>query len=269
MPRKAIIYCDESVSKGRYFSNFYGGLYVDSKDHDPLSDRLESAIQEMGLKSEIKWASITPSVLDRYLAFADLIFDELESENAKIRVMFTQNRHVPLLTPEQRESSYHRLYYQFVKWGFGLEHASTRSEPLQIHLRLDKLPSNAEQNLQFKSFLAALGQAPHLRESAVQFGRGWIEEIDSKKHMLAQALDLVLGAMAFRLNHHHLAKPDGQRNRGKRTVAKEKVYKRINSRIRLLYPNFNIGVSTGQPNGPVDRWDHAYRHWLFVPKGRE
>ena len=28
---------------------------------------------------------------------------------------------------------------------------------------------------------------------------------------------------------------------------------------------FNIGVSTGQPEGPINRWTHPYRHWRFVP----
>ena len=36
--------------------------------------------------------------------------------------------------------------------------------------------------------------------------------------------------------------------------------------IRAIYPNFNIGISTGKPNGPSDLWSHPYRHWLFKPK---
>ena len=31
-----IIYCDESVSTGRYFSNFYGGALVRSVDFDDI-----------------------------------------------------------------------------------------------------------------------------------------------------------------------------------------------------------------------------------------
>ncbi|BCJ87503.1 hypothetical protein skT53_24880 [Effusibacillus dendaii] len=51
---------------------------------------------------------------------------------------------------------------------------------------------------------------------------------------------------------------------GKRTIAKEKLYKHINKRIREIYPNFNIGISAGTKN-IHDRWLHPYRHWLFVP----
>jgi len=74
------------------------------------------------------------------------------------------------------------------------------------------------------------------------------------------------GAMQFRLNDKHLEKPKGSRVRGKRTRAKEAVYKHINRRVRQLYPGFNIGVSTGTNNDHSMRWHHAYRHWLFVSK---
>ena len=38
--------------------------------------------------------------------------------------------------------------------------------------------------------------------------------------------------MAFRLNDKHKIKPPGQRTRGKRTIAKERLYKHISQRIR-------------------------------------
>ncbi len=63
-----------------------------------------------------------------------------------------------------------------------------------------------------------------------------------------------LGAMAFRLNDKHLVKPPGQVRRGKRTIAKEKLYKHILGRIRQLYPNFNIGESTGMQGDRANRW---------------
>jgi hypothetical protein len=73
--------------------------------------------------------------------------------------------------------------------------------------------------------------------------------------------------MQFRLNDKHKAREPGQRWRGKRTRAKERVYKRINQLICELRPRFNIGISTGHDNGPQDRWNHPYRHWCFVPTG--
>lgn len=93
-----------------------------------------------------------------------------------------------------------------------------------------------------------------------------IAEIESHRHNILQCLDIVLGSMSFRLNDKHKEKPEGSRKRGKRTIAKEKLYQHINRRIRQLYPYFNIGISTGLKDGKANRWHHPYRHWLFIPK---
>ncbi len=83
-----------------------------------------------------------------------------------------------------------------------------------------------------------------------------------------QFLDVVLGAMAFKLNKLDRIKGENGR-RGKRTLAKEKVYNHISQRIRMLYPNFNIGITTGR-NGQIDDlYTMPYRHWSFKPKNSE
>jgi len=91
-------------------------------------------------------------------------------------------------------------------------------------------------------------------------------ELNSKDHAILQGLDIVLGSMNFRLNDLHLEKPQGHKRRGKRTIAKEKAFKEISRQIRAIRQNFNIGISTGTPNGFTDRWDQHYAHWRFVPK---
>jgi hypothetical protein len=92
-----------------------------------------------------------------------------------------------------------------------------------------------------------------------------VREIESDHSVFMQAIDVVLGAMQFRLNDKHKEKPAGSRRRGKRTVAKERLYKHILTRIRRIRPSFNIGISTGTDKGLQDRWNHPYRHWLFRP----
>ncbi len=71
--------------------------------------------------------------------------------------------------------------------------------------------------------------------------------------------------MQFRLNDLHLEKQEETGRRGKKTVAKERLYKHILSRIRKIYPGFNVGITTGQQGDRANRWRHPYRHWLFVP----
>ncbi len=47
-------------------------------------------------------------------------------------------------------------------------------------------------------------------------------------------------------------------NANKKTIAKEKLYKRILTGIREIHPNFNIGVSTGLHDW--NTWAIPYRH---------
>ena len=96
-----------------------------------------------------------------------------------------------------------------------------------------------------------------------------IAEVKSHNHVLLQCVDIVLGAIQFRLNDLHKVKPEGSRTRGKRTIAKEKLYKHINRRIRNIYPNFNIGITTGTKGDESSYWGHPYRHWLFIPSSHK
>ncbi|KAA0213369.1 MAG: hypothetical protein DYG94_12565 [Leptolyngbya sp. PLA3] len=100
----------------------------------------------------------------------------------------------------------------------------------------------------------------------MRFEQDAIAEIDSERHILAQCLDVVLGSNRFRLSDRHLDKPPGARVRGTRTRAKKSVYQHIHRCIRTIHPRFNIGVSTGRPNGRRDRGDHPYRHRLIAPR---
>lgn len=95
-----------------------------------------------------------------------------------------------------------------------------------------------------------------------------IAEAISHNHIILQCLDLILGSMEFRLNEKHKVKVEGQRKRGKRTIAKEKLYKHINAHIRSIYPNFNIGATTGNQDNIENRWKHPYRHWKFTPSNK-
>src|SRR5690606_1890603 len=106
------------------------------------------------------------------------------------------------------------------------------------------------------------------RQRRIQIRPQDIADVDSKEHPVLQCLDIVLGAMTFRLNDKHKEKTarNGTR-RGSRTKAKHRVYLHILRRIQEIYPNFNIGRSTGQPR-PDSRWEHPYRHWLFMPTER-
>jgi hypothetical protein len=135
----------------------------------------------------------------------------------------------------------------------------------QLRIYFDKLPDTQEKCAAFKGFVLGLNKNSAFRRAKIQIGDDQIAEVDSKEHVIMQALDVVMGAMQFRLNDKHLDKPEGALRRGKRTIAKERVYKHVNTRISAIYPRFNIGITTGTQNEPRNVWLHPYRHWVFKP----
>lgn len=215
---------------------------------------------------------ISEAYADRYIDFIRNTFSLIGEGKLKFRVMFTQNYFAAArLTREQREQTFFMLYYQFVKHAFGLGYAGINGSPTGIRIYFDKLPDTHEKCAAFKGYVLGLNKNPHFANSGIFIREDQLAEVDSKEHVIMQSLDVVLGAMQFRLNDKHLEKPEGQRVRGKRTRAKERVYKEINRLIRDLYPGyaFNIGVSTGNDGDPAAKWRDPYRHWLFLPKEME
>lgn len=257
------IWCDESVKHGELFSNFYGGVMVSSKNKEEIILKLEEKKRELNLYGEVKWTKITENYESKYTELIDLFFSFVAQEKLKIRIMFTDNAVVPVgLTKEQRENEFFKLYYQFIKHSFGL---MTVTHPPETQLRIffDNLPDTKDKCTEFKSFILGLNRFFSAHNIALR--RENIAEIDSKKHVLLQCLDIVLGAMAFRLNRKHLQKPDGLRCRGKKTLAKERVYKHINEKIREICGfQFNIGCTTGCRGEVANRWRMPYRHWVFA-----
>lgn len=264
MSKEYIIYCDESIDKGRYFSNFYGGALIRSHDLREIIAVLEAKKNELNLYKEVKWSKVTSLYLDKYIGLMETFFNFIEADKVKIRVMFTQNCHIPNnLSPEQIDNEYFLLYHQFLKHAFGLQYSNPTKERIRIRLYLDDLPDTREKVASFKNVLLSLNKNPQFESAGIYIDENQIAEVKSHEHTILQCLDVVLGAMQFRLNNKHKDKPDGARYRAKRTIAKEKLYNYIYQRISKIYPRFNIGVSTSIRGDITNRWNHSCRHWLF------
>lgn len=270
MTRELVIYCDESDISGRHFANFYGGALVESRHLHEVITRLEASKLSLNFHGEVKWQKITENYAQKYMDFVSEVFALMAEGKLKLRIMFTQNYFsAHRLTSEQRENGFFLLYYQFVKHAFGLRFAGMPGQTTGVRIYFDKLPDTAEKCAAFKGFVSGLSKNHGFKDAGIVIRQDQIAEVDSKDHVALQALDIVLGAMQFRLNDKHLEKPEGARVRGKRTLAKERVYKHVNACIRQLYAGkqFNIGVSTGRPDPAVGHeWADPHRHWLFKPK---
>ena len=264
-----VIYCDESDSKGKFYSDFYGGLLIRSTDLERVTQALQQKKQALNLNNELKWQRITANYLEKYREMVELFFTFIKDGTIKVRIMFRQNLNVPpRYDADKRDNKYFLLYYQFIKHAFGLRYAH-ESPNTRVRLYLDVMPDTKEKVEAFKWRILALNKHNFFRSNSVYFDKEQIAEIDSQDHVLAQCLDIVLGSMQFRLNDKHKEKPEGSRVRGKRTIAKEHLYKYINSQIREIYQNFNVGVSTSNRGDNNNYWLDPYRHWNFKAHGSE
>ena len=267
MKKEYIVYCDESIKNGPYYSNFYGGAVINSTDYEGIVRILNKKKESLNLFNEIKWTKVTENYLDKYIEFINCYFDLIESGKIKIRIMFRNNRYkAEDLTEEQELNGYYLLYYQFLKNAFGFPYASGFSEDtIVLRAYFDKLPNTKSQNDLFKNHIYDLQKSPEFRMGHIVIKREDITDVDSRQHVILQGMDIILGSIQFKLNKENLRKAEGSRTRGKRTIAKEKLYNTISRRIRKIYPGFNIGISTAFADDRTKLWTQPYRHWSFVP----
>jgi len=259
-----ILYCDESSDKGPKFRDFFGGCLVSSRDLNEVVNALEAKKAELNLKSEIKWTKATENYLSKYEEMMDLFFSFVAEGKIKVRIMFRSTEdNPPHDEHHDPDYKYFKLYYQFIKHAFGFTSIPQECNPAYIRIYLDQLPDKREKCLEFKNYLMQMPQTQDFKTSCMVIRNGDIAEIDSSEHVLLQCTDIVLGAMFFRLNDLHKYIPEGQHRRGKRTIAKEKLYKHIQSLICSITPGFNVGISTGAHGYTNPHWEAPYEHWLF------
>lgn len=134
-----IIYFDESVQDGKYYTDFFGGVLVRNIDYDIIREALDTKKDNLNLKGEIKWIKVTENYLDKYKQMMDLFFSFIKENRLKVRIMFRATAQTPShLSPEQVHNRYALLYYQFVKNAFGLiYHDGPIDKPVYLRLYFD------------------------------------------------------------------------------------------------------------------------------------
>ncbi len=260
------IWCDESVFKGEYFSNFYGGALASSAHVSEIVSTLNETKAKLNLHGEVKWVKVTDNYLDKYKELMSCFFRFMRDGKLKTRIFFKQNCFQPRgLSREQVDNEFFMMYYQFVKHSFGFTYAPIFQEKVQVKMHFDKLPDKAEKNRLFKDYVYAINTYVNYKNLFLR--RDDISEVSSHEHVILQCVDIVLGSMAFKLNKMDKIKHKDTGRRGKKTIAKDKLYSHISSEIRSLYPGyaFNVGINTGRLEGERSGWTMPYRHWRFVP----
>jgi len=266
--KEYILFCDESDKFGKFYSNFYGGVLVGAKNYQRITDALNKAKESLNLFGEIKWEKITERYRDKYIEMVRAFFSEVAAGNLKIRIMFRQNANIArALSSKHNQDQYYILYYQFIKNAFGFECLlpDRHLPPVWVRVYVDQVSDTRERLDKFRGFIHALPRNKRFASARFQMPLTEITEVRSHDHVLMQCVDIVLGSITFRLNDKHKEKIPGTRFRGKRTRAKEVVYKEILTQIRKIHKNFNIGMSSAVMNTPEGRWNTPYGHWSFKP----
>lgn len=264
--KEYIIFCDESDVSGKYYSNFYGGVLVGTSQYQRIMNRLDALKVDLNLYGEVKWEKVSQNYLVKYQSLMECFFEEISAGNLRLRIMFRQNAYRSQgLTQDHIQDTYFKLYYQFIKHAFGLQHIESGENGTRLRLYFDQFPDTKEKAEQFKGYLMGLGKSSGFQNAKIILTPDNITEVKSHDHVILQCLDVVLGAMTFRLNEKHKKIP-GTKKRGRRTIAKEALYKKILHLIRDIYPNFNIGISTSCHGDITNRWKCPYMHWAFVPQ---
>lgn len=261
-----ILYCDESSSKGELFSDFFGGCIVSASVQPEIEKALNDKKAELNINAEVKWTKITENYVEKYCQLIHLFFDFVRAGKIRIRIMFrkTEDQYEKGNSPT-KDQRYFKLYYQFLKHSFGFTTDKEITGEYYVHFYLDELPDHSVRANEFKDYLCELPNIADMSKSGLKIRKRDIGEVKSHNHVLLQCTDVILGAMHFRLNKLNKVIPEGKKRRGKKTIAKEKMYKFILEEINTIHPKFNIGTSTGARGYDHPHWESPYEHWCFKP----
>lgn len=97
------IWLDESDKHGTYYSNFYGGILVESRHREIVLQRMEAVKLKANIIDEIKWQKVNAYHFDKYIQLVDELFEMGKEGLLKIRIFFRHNQYEPELTPQKRK----------------------------------------------------------------------------------------------------------------------------------------------------------------------
>jgi len=267
------VYADEAWTHDpdMRFWRFYGGAMLPSRLRTDLENELSELKDELGLQGEMKWSYTRPFNWERYARVVDLFLDSVEDRRVKLRYMWLDQlfQNPNALTAYQREYGYYILYYFFIVFAFGPPWHDVGS--VEVEALLDAFPDTPEKRFNFRQFMLSCHQFQRF-ENCSTFRIFDVGHVDSHEHIIVQCVDVIIGAMGFRLNRMHQVKQSNGR-RADATKAKEKLYKRIRDRLGQIDMGerggsaFGVGVSTSRGSDYSNLWRHKFRQWSFKKPG--
>lgn len=247
-----IIVCDESTRHGEKYSYFYGGAIVKENEYEKINGILKMYSESKQL-GEVKRTKITLANCKNYVELLDLFFTFIQSGKIRARVMFSKNKELDVI-PSSLDETYCKFYYLFIRYAFSIFYAK---KDLSLRLIFDDLPETKTACAKFKSYLVQnLNSISIVNSNHVTLDAKDIEEVDSKKHIILQCMDVIMGLVDFALNSKE---EDFKTKRGQ---AKTFVWKYVASKILEIHPNFIIDETT-KPLYSNKGWLDGYKHFVY------
>lgn len=251
-----IIIADESTKNGKEYSYFYGGALVLEKDYEFLSSALNKIKETTGL-GELKRTKITEKNYKDYIKVLRLFFALVSTGDIKVRVMFSPNEEL-LKLPKRENLTYTKFYYAFIFNAFSIFYAK---KDIRLRLIFDDLPETKEQCENFKNCIVSKVKVNDRADAnKVYIDKQQIEEVDSKKHIILQCIDVIVGVF-----DHFLNTPPSELMSTKRAKARSLIFKFVLLQISTLHKNFIINKTT-QPIYSHKGWNDKYKHFVYRQK---
>lgn len=250
-----VIVCDESTRHGLNYSYFYGGAIVKESNYQKINEVLKLYSDSKGL-GEVKRTKINLTNYRNYIELLDLFFTYVKSSEIKARVMFSKNEELEVL-PKSVDQTYCKFYYLFLRYAFSIYYAKT---DLSLRLIFDDLPETKAACKILKNYLVKnLNKVVINRGNKVKLVADDIEEVDSKKHMILQCMDVIMGLVDFQLN---ATKEERESKRGQ---ARTCVWKYVLGKIEEIHEDFVL-TETTKPLHSNKGWKDLYKHFVFKHK---
>jgi len=261
-----------SAPLNRYWC-FYGGAFGLESDIDRLETALRLVRTVRGFAGEVKWANLSAENVSYYNDLLDIFFDHLVNHDLHYRQFFISREHVAVPDHEGAAADtlldvQFKLYYQFLKHSFGLQHlpAATAAEPHQVLLRLDE-HSSSKHKTRLKNFVEGLHG--HLTPTRDDLSIR-VTYVQSQSLMRLQLCDLLMGAAGSYGNRKHEFRALGQRGMKPMQRLRFELATRIYKDLRGISCSergtgaFNWFESTGRSSPSANLTDKV-RIWKFLP----
>lgn len=252
-----VVVCDESTRHGLNYSYFYGGAILKESNYQKINEVLNLYSTSKGL-GEVKRTKITLTNYRNYIELLDLFFTYVKSSDIKARVMFSKNEELDVL-PKSLDETYCKFYYLFLRYAFSIYYVG---QNVSLRLIFDDLPETKAACKKLKTYLVNnLNSVVIERGNRVSLKAGDIEEVNSKKHMVMQCMDVIMGLVDFHLN------ATTEERESKRGQARTYVLKFVLSKINEIHDNFVL-TETTMPINSHKGWKDCYKHFVFKHKNK-